>query len=170
MRLTILISIFLVIASVVSAQSSPVSTPVAGVGVEDVYLAKDNGSGKAGDAVSSFVTTDIPIYCVVQLTSTKAATVRMNFVAVSVSGVKPDSKVVTVSYVTKDGQNRVNFTGKPGDKWSPGKYRVDIFVDGNLARGVVFEIRSAESIATKAEYFHQKGVTKAKLTAKARKP
>lgn len=170
MRLTIFLGIFLIFASVVSAQSSPVSTPVADVGVEDVYLAKDNGSGKAGDAVSSFVTTDIPIYCVVQLTSTKAATVKMNFVAVSVSGVKPDSKVVTVSYVTKDGQNRVNFTGKPGDKWSPGKYRVDIFLDGNLARGVVFEIQSAESIPAKAEYFQQKGVTKAKLTAKARKP
>ena len=32
---------------------------------EDMYLARDDGSGKAGDAATAFVTNDIPIYCVV---------------------------------------------------------------------------------------------------------
>ncbi len=173
MRRIVVLYIFLLFAVAVSAQSNetPVSTPVtADATVEDVYLAKDNGKGKAGDPVSSFLTTDIPIYCVVQLTSTKPAIVKMNFVAVSVSGVRPDSKVVSVSYATTNGQNRVNFTGKPGDSWSPGKYRVDIFLDGNLAKGLVFEIRSGESYVGKALSFQQKGITKGKLTARAKKP
>ena len=105
-------------------------------GVEEVYLAKYDGEGKAGDQVSAFSTTDIPIYCVVLLESSKATVVKMNFVAVSVSGVKADTKVVTASYTTKESQNRVNFTGRPDGKWTPGKYRVDIFLDGKSLKDI----------------------------------
>ena len=38
-------------------------------GVDEIFLARDDGNGKAGEAVSRFFTTDIPIYCVVQLAS-----------------------------------------------------------------------------------------------------
>jgi len=172
MRRVIFIFILFVLAGVVSGQSNeaPVTgTAAANAGVEDIYLAKDNGSGKAGDPVSSFAISDIPIFCVVQLSSTKPVTVKMNFVAMSVSGVKADSNVVSVSYATKDGENRVNFKGKPGDKWSPGKYRVEILLDGKLARDLVFEIRSAEPNVGKAS-FQPTGVTKAKLTAHNKKP
>jgi len=109
--------------------------------VDDVYLARDDGNGKAGDAVSTFFTTDIPIYCVVQLDTAEPVTVKMNFVAVAVPGVKPDTKVVTTSYTTKQGQSRVNFTGKPFDKWNAGKYKVEVYVDGKFAKDVVFDIR-----------------------------
>ena len=98
--------------------------PTSSTGIEEVYLAKDNGEGKAGEQVTEFTTTDIPIYCVVLLESNAKTVVKMNFVAVSVSGVKPETKVVTASYTTKDGQNRVNFSGRPDGKWTPGKYRV----------------------------------------------
>lgn len=173
MRRVIFVFILFVFAGTLSAQTNetPITSTIpTDAGVEDIYLAKDNGSGKAGDPVSSFVITDIPIFCVVQLSSTKPVTVKMNFVAVSVPGVKPDSKVVTVSYATKDGENRVNFKGRPADTWSPGKYRVDIFLDGDLAKGLVFEIRSAESDVGKAAYFQPKGVTKGKLTARTKRP
>ena len=112
-------------------------------GVEELYLAKDDGKGKAGEQVSEFSTGDIPIYCVVMLDSATKVTVKMNFVAVSVSGVKPDTKVVTASYTMKEGQNRVNFTGTPEGKWTPGKYRVDIFIDGKIARDLAFEIKGS---------------------------
>ena len=59
---------------------------------EEIYLAKDNGEGKAGEAETSFLTTDIPIFCVVQLDSLKPATVKMNFIAVKVAGVKARNK------------------------------------------------------------------------------
>ncbi len=67
----------------------------------------------------------------------------MNFVAVGVTGVKADTKVVTASYTTKEGQNRVNFSGKPDGKWTPGKYRVDIFLDGKIAKNIEFEIKGS---------------------------
>ncbi len=111
------------------------------VGIDEIYLAKDNGEGKAGEVAESFLTTDIPIYCVVQLDSTKPATVKMNFVAVDVKGVKAETKVITVSYKTNGKQNRVNFTGKPDKVWTAGNYRIDIFIDGKLVTGKSFEIK-----------------------------
>ena len=109
--------------------------------VEEVYLARDDGNGKAGDEVTSFATTDVPIYCVVLLDANAKVTVKMNFVAVNVAGVRAETKVVTASYTTKEGQNRVNFTGRPEGKWTPGKYRVDLFLDGKPASKLEFEIK-----------------------------
>lgn len=114
--------------------------------IEEAYLAKDDGEGRAGEQVTEFRTTDMPIYCVVLLDSPVKAVVKMNFVAVSVAGMRPETKVVTASYTTKEGQNRVNFTGRPDGKWPPGKYRVDLFVDGKIAKNVEFEIRGLRAV------------------------
>lgn len=127
-------------------------------GIEEVYLAKDDGSGSAGEQVTEFDTTDIPIYCVVLLGSDAATVVKMNFVAVSVLGVKPETKVVTASYTTKKGQNRVNFTGRPEGKWTAGKYRVDLFLDGKKAREIELVVKntggaSAGASSTAAKNF-----------------
>lgn len=140
--LTIMFCLFIVAGA--RAQGDVPPAPV----VEEAYLAKDDGKGKAGDQASEFSTTDIPIYCVVLLDTQKTVTVKMNFVAVNVAGVKAETKVVTASYTTKDGQNRVNFTGRPEDKWTPGKYRVDIFLDGKAAKTVEFEIKGADAKVT----------------------
>jgi hypothetical protein len=115
------------------------------VGVEDVYLAKDNGKGEAGDAATVFKTTDIPIYCVVKLDSTTPATVKMNLVAENVPGVKSDTNVVSTTYTTKNGENRVNFYGKPSGKWTSGRYRAEIFVDGKLSKNLSFDIKDPVS-------------------------
>lgn len=109
--------------------------------IEDIYLAKDDGSGKAGDTAASFSTTDIPIYCVVLLSGASPVTVKMNLVAVTVPGVKPEKPVVSTSYTTKDNQNRVNFSGSPDKLWTAGKYRADVFIDGTLVKKLDFEIR-----------------------------
>ena len=108
--------------------------------VEDIYLTKDDGKGKIGEMSENFATTDVPIHCVVLLNTEVAATVKMIFVAVSVKGVKPESKVVSVSYKTDGTQNQVNFTGKPEGVWTAGTYRVDIYLDGKSAGNRVFEI------------------------------
>ncbi len=160
----ILISLF--VAAGVYAQGDQVPAPA----VEEVYLAKDNGKGKAGDQVSEFSTSDIPIYCVVLLDTAAKVTVKMNFVAVNVSGVKTDTKVVTASYTTKDGQNRVNFSGRPDDKWTPGTYRVDIFLNGKIAKNVEFEIKSKGVNATAAKFVSSPGPPKSTPPKRSRKP
>jgi len=140
MKAALLLATSILFCGAALAQT-PAPTPA--TGIEEVYLAKDDGEGKAGEQVTEFRTTDIPIYCVILLESNKQAIVKMNFVAVAVAGVKPETKVVTASYTTKDGQNRVNFTGRPEGKWTPGTYRVDLFLDGKRARTVEFQIKSS---------------------------
>jgi hypothetical protein len=129
--------LILLIFQCVSAQ---VEHGAAGFTSPEIYLAKDNGTGEAGDAVSSFRTTDIPIYCVVLLNSAQPVTVKMNLVAVNVLGVKAETRVVSTSYTTADGQDRVNFTGKPHKLWVAGEYRADVFIDGKPAGKVDFVI------------------------------
>lgn len=135
-------------------------------GVEEVYLAKDDGSGQAGEAVTNFQTSDVPIYCVVQLDTATGSTVKMNFVAVSVPGVKAETRVVSTSYTTKNGEDRVNFTGKPRGNWTAGKYRVDVFVDGKLAKNLEFEIRGAAKVVTASSFVQPSTKSKPKLKPK----
>jgi hypothetical protein len=132
------------------AQSTPGTSPV---GVEAMYFAKDDGTGNAGGEAKSFVTTDIPIYCVVQLDSATPVTVKMNLVAESVPGVKAETRVVTSSYTIRDGEDRVNFSGRPKGRWIAGKYRADIFVDGKLVKNLVFEIKAAAGTSASGSNF-----------------
>jgi hypothetical protein len=147
LRFILLIAFFIVSLQGATAQAEPM---LPGTSVEDVYLAKDDGSGKAGDPVTEFRVTDIPIYCVVMLGSTSSSVVKMNFVAMAVAGVKPETKVVTASYTTKEGQNRVNFTGRPYGIWTAGKYRVDLYLNNELVTNVEFYIKAdSKSVGAK---------------------
>lgn len=142
------------------------------VGDTGIYMARDDGHGKPGEETTGFYTTDVPIHCVVLLETNQAVTVKMNFVAVSVPGVKAETKVVTTSYTTQGQQNRVNFTGRPDGKWYSGKYRVDIFVDGELSKSMVFDIRPTDSNDpfTKGSAFLKTGKGKqGNVTRKSRK-
>ena len=159
--------IFLLLAfdGVFAQNDAPLTTN----GIEEVYLAKDNGGGKAGEQVTEFRTTDIPIYCVVLLESDVQTVVKMNFVAVSVVGVKPETKVVTASYTTKAGQNRVNFTGRPDGKWTPGKYRVDLFLDSKKVKDVEFDIKTSTGNSTAVKYFQPANAPKPKTVKRTGK-
>lgn len=114
----------------------------------EVYLAKGDGKGNPGDAATEFSPTDIPIFCVVRLGSSDPVTVKMYLVAVSVKGVKPESRIVSTSYTTSDGQNEVYFTGRPEKTWHAGSYRADIFVEGKPFRSLDFVVSSNVPAAT----------------------
>ena len=109
--------------------------------VEDVYLARDDGEGKAGEVAANFAPSDIPIHCVVVLADGQPRAVKMLLVAVKVPGVRPESSVVSAAYNTKDKQDRVFFTGRPDGNWVPGMYRIDIFVDEKKQSSVTFEVK-----------------------------
>lgn len=144
MRFPLFLILFLVLWTASAAQTASVQGGAAVSAVlEDVYLARDDGEGNAGDVTSVFRTTDIPIHCIVVLKTPDPASVRMNFVAVKVAGVKPDSRVVSASYATQQGQDRVFFTGRPHGKWVVGEYRIDVFVNDKLEKSVPFEVKGA---------------------------
>jgi outer membrane usher protein FimD/PapC len=67
----------------------------------------------------------------------------MNLIAVSVPGVRPETKVVSTTYTTKDMENRVDFTGRPSGLWVAGKYRVDVFLNNRPAASKEFIVDKA---------------------------
>ena len=133
--------------------------------VAEIYLAKDDGTGQAGEAATAFETTDIPIYCVVKLDSPESVTVRMLLVAVNVPGVKPGMKVVATSYTTKDLQDRVNFSGRPQGQWVAGRYRFDIFIDNVQVASREFAVQRA----TQAKPTVNKPAEKSRLAGPVKK-
>lgn len=137
-----LIIAFIFVASL-AASAQVVDPAAAKAGIAEVYFAKDDGTGNAGEEATSFVTTDVPIYCVVQLDSALPTTVKMNLVAVAVPGVKAETKVVSTTYTTKDNQNRVNFSGRPAGQWVAGRYRVDIYVGSAAVVSREFAVQKA---------------------------
>jgi len=153
-------------AAVMSAGQQSAPAPPASPAIEEVYLARDDGNGKAGDQAGEFRTTDIPIHCVVLLDNAAKVTVKMNFVAVKVAGVKPETKVVSASYTTSEKQNRVNFTGTPDGVWTPGRYRVDLFIDGKAAKSIEFDIKASTSNVAAASYLKPPDPPKPKAPAK----
>lgn len=135
-----------------AAAQEPVQPP-SDKKIEDVFIARDDGNGKAGEIVKGFKTTDIPIYCVVMLSAADPVNVKMNLVAVKVGGVRAETKVVTAGYTTKQGQNRVNFTGRPEGQWVPGIYRIDVFVAGKLEQSITFEMHKPVDVPIVANTF-----------------
>ena len=115
--------------------------------ISEVYLAKADEEGTAGDEAKEFLITDSPIFCVVTLASLEPAEVRMDLIAVNVRGVKVGTRVVSTTYKTRPGENRVNFSGSPAGNWVAGLYRADIFVGGKRSASIEFPIRSATPAA-----------------------
>jgi hypothetical protein len=136
--------------------------------LEALYLAKDDGAGKAGEAASDFLTTDVPLHCVVLLNSSAIVTVKMNLVAVSVLGVRAETKVVSTTYTTKQEQNRVNFLGRPDGKWTEGKYRADIYINNEFAGKLEFKIRKTAPILKAGSNFQPTPIRSSKSPAKKR--
>lgn len=169
MKLVSIIFLCLFLSLAALGQTPEQSLDNQAVGVEEIYLAKDNGEGKAGEAETNFLTTDIPIFCVVQLNSTKPATVKLNFIAVKVAGLKPETKVVSVSFKTNGKQNRVNFTGSPEGAWIAGIYRADVFIDGKLAGSKELEIQKSATANPAVKSFQPKTAAKPKISKRTRK-
>jgi len=134
-RSIIIVLFCLLLSGSAFAQASPPQ-------VVEAFLARDDGKGNPGIRASEFAVTDIPIHCVVVLRQPGVVDVKMNFVAVSVAGVKRDTRVVTAGYTTTPAQDRINFTGRPAGKWITGEYRVDLFVNWVAAGSLALQIKA----------------------------
>lgn len=150
MKIVLIVSLCLFFSLNSFAQTEEISSD-SKVGIEEITLARDDGDGRPGDATDKFLTTDNPIYCIIQLNSLKATTVKMILVAVKASGLKPETKSVSVSYTTNGKQNRVNFNASPDNAWAAGEYRVDVYIDGEFARSHAFKIEKSLKEATPAK-------------------
>ena len=141
MKIIFALLFYLLVSSGASVLAQAETNTGEEIGVETVSLARDNGDGKPGNIVDGFLTSDVPIHCLIDLTSSQPVTVKMNLVAVIAAGIKPGAIIVAVSYKTNGKQKSVRFNASPeGDIWVAGTYRVDVLLDGKLAKSLKFEI------------------------------
>ena len=159
MKIIFALTICLFLCFNLSAQSNQNNTEI---GVEEISLARDDGDGKAGEIADKFYTTDVPLYCIIQLNSDKSANVKMNIVAVKANGYKPETKVITVSYTTKETHTKVIFNASPEKIWAVGNYRVDILINGKFADSLSFEIEKRATETTNKTKFAPNNKTRTK--------
>ncbi len=138
MKIILMLSVCLLLATGVSAQTAEGEKTENGI--EKLTLAKKDSEGNIAEDLEVFGTKDIPIYCYIDLTSDKPTLVKMDFIAVKAKGLRPNSRVISVIYKTKSGENAVTFNASPNNTWAVGDYRVDIFLNGKLAESKKFKI------------------------------
>lgn len=142
-------------ASAMAQAPEPARPPL----FEKVYLAKDDGAGNPGEEADEFLPTDIPIHCVVMLSTVSPVTVRMSLIAENVPGIKLASEIISTRFTTDDTQDRVFFNGRPKKVWFPGIYRADIYIDGVLAGKFSFKV-TGTAVQPAANSFQPKAPVK----------
>ena len=110
--------------------------------IDEAFLARADKSGEPTDITNEFFTTDIPIYCIVMLKTIKPTLVKMELFTQKVPGFKSNYLVIKTSYTTKEGQNRVTFTGRPDGVWKAGTYRINISINGDLKKSIDFSVKA----------------------------
>lgn len=111
------------------------------IGIADVYVARAGADGKAGEAANVFATGDVPLFCVITLKSAKAVAVRMHLIELANKSNQP---MIKINYQTNGDQTRVSFRFKPEKIWAPGKYRIDVLLDGKVSGSQTFEVQGAK--------------------------
>ncbi|MGI8835353.1 MAG: hypothetical protein ACR2H4_01800 [Pyrinomonadaceae bacterium] len=117
-------------------------TPVeSGSVIKEIYMAKDDGSGKPGDHTTKFEPGDRTIHCVVTLNEAKGGTdLKFSWWIVDADGTQ-NQKIKDIDYVTKALENIIRGHLSLPQDWPTGKYKVQIYVDGNLDRTVPYTVQ-----------------------------
>jgi hypothetical protein len=109
--------------------------------LEELHMAKDNGNGSPGDETSSFSPGDRTIHCVAKLADAKAGTqMRFSWFIVDADGSK-NEKIKDIDYTTRALENVVHGHLTLPQDWPSGKYRVEVFVNGNLEKTAQFSVK-----------------------------
>ncbi|HVF49539.1 MAG TPA: hypothetical protein VNA19_05605 [Pyrinomonadaceae bacterium] len=125
-------------ASTNAADAGQASTGA--VRIQNIYMAKDDGSGKYGAKTESFSPSDRKVYCVAELNDSTAGT-RIKFVWYIVdAGGAQDEKIKEIEYTTSALENKVNGHLTLPQDWPKGKYKVEAYINDNLDKTLDYTV------------------------------
>ena len=108
--------------------------------IEDLHMAKDKG-GDPGDETNAFSPGDRTIHCVAKLAEAKAGTtMKFSWFIVDAGGSK-NEKIKDIDYTTGALENIVHGHLTLPKDWPIGKYKVDVFVNGNLEKTAQYSVK-----------------------------
>jgi len=120
-----------------SAPSDPTSTGA----ISDLHMAKDDGNGDPGEETNMFSPGDRTIHCVAKLAEAKAGTkMKFSWCIVDAGGSK-NEKIKDIDYTTRALENIVHGHLTLPQDWPSGKYRVEVFVNGNLEKTARYSVK-----------------------------
>lgn len=128
------VQICLAVATVVLATLA-CSFNVSTANIKDVTMARD----AEGKQPTTTFAQDETFYCVVQLANAPDdTTVKAAWTAVEAEGVEPNFFIDETELTT--GSGSLHFKLSNDNLWPKGRYKVDLYVNGKLARTVDFKV------------------------------
>ena len=124
-----------------TSSSSPEAATSTSTGfLTDVHMARDDGHGDPGEETSTFDSGDRTIHCVTKLKEAKSGTqMKFSWFVVDAQGSQND-KIKDIDYTTRALENVVHGHLTAPRDWPVGKYKVDVYVNGNLEKTVQFTV------------------------------
>lgn len=108
--------------------------------IKEINMARDDGKGDPGDESDEFSPSDRTIHCMVRLTDAKAGT-KMTFSWWVVDAENTQNeKIKDIEYTTRALENVVHAHLTLPQDWPKGKYKVDVYVNGNLERTIGYTV------------------------------
>lgn len=109
--------------------------------IQDIHMARDNGRNAPGDETSSFSPDDRTIHCVVKLKEAKRGTqMKFSWWIVDADGTQ-NKPIKDIDYTTRTLENVVHGHLTLPQDWPSGKYKVQVFVNGDLDRTIHYSIQ-----------------------------
>ena len=108
------------------------------VSIKTLVLARDYKGGKAVGIAKTFKPANKKIHCVVGLNRVATVTAKAAWYAVDAAGLR-NFKIVEAS-LPRQLADQLHFNASLPRPWPVGKYRVDVYINGKLARSVPYTI------------------------------
>ncbi|HAF15624.1 MAG TPA: hypothetical protein DHU55_08120 [Blastocatellia bacterium] len=113
----------------------------AGSAIKEIHMAKDDGNGEPGEQTTTFEPGDRTIHCIATLKEAKSGTqMKFSWWIVDADGTK-DQKIKDINYTTKTLENVVHGHLTLPQDWPTGKYKVEVYINGDLDKTVPYTIQ-----------------------------
>ncbi len=108
--------------------------------IKEIHMAKDDGNGAPGKETDSFAPGDRTVHCVATLKQAKSGTqMKFSWWIVDADGTK-NQKIKDIDYSTKALENVVHGHLTLPQDWPTGKYKVQVYINGDLDKTVVYTV------------------------------
>lgn len=108
--------------------------------IAQIYMAKDDGKGDPAGETDVFSPRDRTIHCVTKLKEAKSGTnMRFSWWVVDADGTK-NEKIKDLDYTTQPPENVVHGHLTLPQNWPKGKYKCEVYVNGNLEKTALYSV------------------------------
>ena len=112
-----------------------------GKAIKEAHMAKDDGNGAPGEETNSFAPGDRTIHSVATLSNAKSGT-KMKFSWLIVDADSTKNKAIKdIDYTTGALENVIHGHLTLPQDWPVGKYKVEIYVNGDLDRTLFYSVK-----------------------------